>query len=78
MINIHTAIAHQYSYDLNYFDLIAGWGGMVQTVEGTQDDPNDILQVGVGLAPTEDFDTYDELRKIWGEFEKTKIEFPKL
>jgi len=41
--------------DLNYFDLAAGWRGMIEDANGDQDDPTDILTVAVGLAPTDNF-----------------------
>jgi hypothetical protein len=49
----------RYYYDLNYFDLVAGWSGMVANQEGVQEDPEDVLCIGVGLAPTEAFETYN-------------------
>jgi len=55
----YTPTVHQYSYDLNYFDLSAGWRGMVEDDSGYQEDPEDILRVGVGLAPSEAFETYN-------------------
>jgi len=55
----YSTSAHLYSLDLNYIDLITGWGGMVADSSGIQEDPEDILQVGVGLAPSENFDSYD-------------------
>ncbi len=44
--------------DLSYFDIAAGWGGMVIGKDGTQEDPNDTLTVAVGLAPTKNFDDF--------------------
>lgn len=56
----YPAVPTRYYYDLNYFDLLAGWGGMVTNQEGVQEDPEDILHIGVGLAPTEAFDTFSD------------------
>ncbi len=55
----YPAVPTRYDYDLNYFDLVAGWSGMVTNQQGVQEDPADVLRIGVGLAPTEAFDTYN-------------------
>ncbi|MFW9920669.1 MAG: ABC transporter permease [Candidatus Thorarchaeota archaeon] len=44
--------------DLNYFDIAAGWRGMIEDENGDQVDPTDVLTVAVGLAPTDNFDNY--------------------
>jgi len=44
--------------DLSYFDLVAGWRGMVEDETGHQDDPTDYLTVAIGIAPTDNFDSY--------------------
>ncbi len=44
--------------DLNYFDMAAGWGGMITDESGNQEDPLDELTVAVGLAPTDNFRNY--------------------
>lgn len=49
----------RYNYDLTYFDLHDGWSGMITDDNGVQQDPEDVLRIGVGLAPTEAFDTYN-------------------
>ena len=54
-----TTASHLYTYDLNYFDLV-NWRGMVEDELGAQEDPEDIMRVGVGLAPSESFESYDE------------------
>jgi hypothetical protein len=36
---------------LNYFDLNGTWGGMIENSTGFQEDPEDIVQVAIGLAP---------------------------
>ncbi|TFF93920.1 hypothetical protein EU546_05585, partial [Candidatus Thorarchaeota archaeon] len=38
--------------DLSYFDVAAGWGGMVENETGYQEDPDDTLKIAIGLAPT--------------------------
>ncbi len=63
----YSTTIHLYTYDLNYFDLHSGWRGMVRDDSGNQEDPEDILRVGVGLAPSEDFDTHDETHP-WQEY----------
>ncbi|MFX1580195.1 MAG: hypothetical protein ACFFBJ_11145 [Promethearchaeota archaeon] len=42
---------------LNYFDRREGWGGMIKDSTGVQEDPQDILTVGIGLSPTNDFNS---------------------
>ncbi len=43
--------------DLNYFDIAAGWGGMIER-DGSQEDPDDILTIAVGIAPTARFEYF--------------------
>ena len=38
--------------NLNYFDIVEGWGGMIEDEDGVQEDPDDNLTIAVGLAPT--------------------------
>jgi hypothetical protein len=38
--------------NLNYFDIVESWGGMIQDEDGVQEDPDDNLTIAVGLAPT--------------------------
>ncbi len=56
----YTTTTRLYTYDLNYFDLTDGWRGMVEDATGIQEDPEDVLQIGVGLAPSESFESYDD------------------
>ncbi|RLI50185.1 MAG: hypothetical protein DRO73_04000 [Candidatus Thorarchaeota archaeon] len=42
--------------DLNWFDIIEAWGGMVDKGDG-QEDPTDVLTIAFGLAPTQMFET---------------------
>ncbi|MFW9849265.1 MAG: hypothetical protein ACFFF4_08995 [Candidatus Thorarchaeota archaeon] len=65
----YTTTAHLYTYDLMYFELVA-WGGMVEDDSGVQEDPEDVLRVGVGLAPSENFDTYNDTQP-WQEYNGT-------
>ncbi len=44
--------------DLNYFDMAEGWRGMIEDENGNQIDPEDVLKVRVGLAPTNNFRNY--------------------
>jgi ABC-type dipeptide/oligopeptide/nickel transport system permease subunit len=44
--------------DLNYFDIAAGWRGMVADADGIQEDPEDELTVAIGLAPTSNFEDF--------------------
>ncbi|MHA1638088.1 MAG: ABC transporter permease, partial [Candidatus Thorarchaeota archaeon] len=44
--------------DLNYFDIAAGWRGLVEGPDGLQDDPSDELTVAVGLSPTFRFENF--------------------
>ena len=50
---------HERKMDLNYFDILAGWGGMIPSpyTEG-QEDPQDVLTLGIGLVPTDEFLNY--------------------
>jgi len=41
--------------NLNYFSISDGWGGMIEDDYGVQEDPLDVLSVGVGLVPTDTF-----------------------
>ncbi|TXT57403.1 MAG: Oligopeptide transport system permease protein OppC [Candidatus Thorarchaeota archaeon] len=43
--------------DLNFFDLIEGWGGMIEE-DGIQEDPRDELTIAIGLAPTKLFRSF--------------------
>ncbi len=46
--------------DLNWFDIVAGWRGMVKnSTSGTQEDPEDKLTLAVGLAPYKNFFYYN-------------------
>ena len=40
---------------LNYWQLLEGFRGMIEDESGVQDDPEDTLRLGIGLAPTDDF-----------------------
>ncbi len=43
----------------NYFDLVETWEGMIEnSTTGIQEDPEDIVQVAIGLAPTHKFETF--------------------
>ncbi|MFW9919380.1 MAG: ABC transporter permease [Candidatus Thorarchaeota archaeon] len=44
--------------DLNYFDIAAGWRGMIEDENGYQEDPLDELTIAVGLAPTSNFEDF--------------------
>jgi len=54
----YTTIYQERRVNLNYFDLDAGWGGMIEDTSGVQEDPLDELTLGIGLVPTEDFLNY--------------------
>ena len=56
----YTDTVHLFSYDLYYFELHDGWQGMVEDDSGIQEDPEDVLQIGVGLAPSESFESYED------------------
>jgi ABC-type dipeptide/oligopeptide/nickel transport system permease subunit len=43
--------------DLSYYDIVAAWEGMIDEGEG-QEDPEDVLSVVVGIAPTYLFRSY--------------------
>jgi len=45
--------------DFNYFDLKETWQGMIiNSTTGVQEDPEDIVQVAIGLAPTRNFGSF--------------------
>ncbi|MGY5859739.1 MAG: hypothetical protein RTU63_10240 [Candidatus Thorarchaeota archaeon] len=44
--------------NFNYFDIQDTWGGMIENSSGLQDDPDDIVQVAIGLAPTFQFESF--------------------
>lgn len=43
-----------------YYTIEDVWGGMIENSTGWQEDPEDIVQVAVGLAPTWRFENYQE------------------
>jgi hypothetical protein len=53
--------------DMDYFDLVSGWEGMIEDENGMQEDPADSLRVAIGLAPSQEFDIYDGLHP-WKEY----------
>ncbi|MHA2265370.1 MAG: hypothetical protein ACXAEN_23525 [Candidatus Thorarchaeota archaeon] len=53
--------------DMNYFDLINGWEGMIEDENGMQEDPADSLRVAIGLAPSQQFEIYDDMYP-WKEY----------
>ena len=46
------SIIQEYREDLHYFDIAEGWRGMIEDESGVQEDPSDVLTLGIGLAPT--------------------------
>jgi hypothetical protein len=46
---------HDQRVILNYVDLLNGIHGMIEDEFGVQEDPEDILTIGIGLAPTDFF-----------------------
>jgi hypothetical protein len=44
--------------NFNYFDIQDTWGGMIENSTGFQEDPEDIVQVIIGLAPTSQFESF--------------------
>ncbi|MFW9908322.1 MAG: ABC transporter permease [Candidatus Thorarchaeota archaeon] len=53
----YSTIIQNRRIDLNYFDISAGWRGMIST-NGDQEDPEDVLTVAVGLAPSANFEDF--------------------
>jgi len=53
--------------NLNYWQVVDAWRGMVEDEFGYQDDPEDILTVAVGLSPTEYFES-DGAYTPWDNF----------
>ena len=53
-----------YQFNLNSEEIEYAWGGMIEDEFGVQEDPEDILTIGVGLAPTHYFD-YNDGEEIW-------------
>ncbi|MHA1576209.1 MAG: hypothetical protein ACTSU3_02495, partial [Candidatus Thorarchaeota archaeon] len=54
----YAEIFQQRRIDLNYFDIAAGWRGMVEDEDGVQEDPLDELTIAIGLAPTSNFESF--------------------
>ncbi|MFW9908324.1 MAG: ABC transporter permease subunit [Candidatus Thorarchaeota archaeon] len=54
----YTEIYQNRRIDLNYFDIAEAWRGMIEDETGQQEDPDNILTVAVGLAPTSNFRSY--------------------
>ncbi|MCF2136134.1 MAG: ABC transporter permease [Candidatus Thorarchaeota archaeon] len=50
----YTEVIQSRNIDLNFFDILDGWGGMVKNATG-QEDPKDQLTLAIGLAPTRNF-----------------------
>ena len=44
--------------DLNFFDMHEAFSGMIENATGYQLDPDDTLQIAIGLAPTLSFEEY--------------------
>jgi ABC-type dipeptide/oligopeptide/nickel transport system permease subunit len=55
----YTTVTQERRIDLNWYDVLAGWQGMVpESGETEQEDPTDNLTVAFGLAPTFQFSSY--------------------
>ena len=54
--------------DINYFDFLEIWGGMIENSSGLQEDPTDTVQVAVGLVPTHDFESHHAYEEDPWEF----------
>ena len=54
----YSEIYRERRISLSYFDLQEIWGGVIENSSGLQEDPEDIVQIAVGLAPTKRFETY--------------------
>ncbi len=44
--------------DLNYFDIAAGWRGMIGDADNPPEDPEDVLTIAIGLAPSRNFESF--------------------
>jgi len=53
--------------DLNYFDIAAGWRGMIEDADGEQEDPDDVLTIAIGLAPSSNFESFIDTTP-WEEY----------
>ncbi|NHJ13925.1 MAG: ABC transporter permease [Candidatus Thorarchaeota archaeon] len=47
-------VIQSFTIDISYLEMVSGWGGMIE-VDGVQEDPTDILNLAVGLSPTDKF-----------------------
>lgn len=56
----YTEIYQNKKATTSYFDIEEVWGGMVENSTGWQEDPEDSVQIAVGLAPTWRFENYQE------------------
>jgi hypothetical protein len=53
----YTSTLQYRRFHLTYLDIRDAWGGMIEDATGVQEDPQDTLTVGIGLAPTSDFNS---------------------
>ncbi len=55
---LYSEVYQEKTVNFNYFDLQRTWGGMIENSSGYQEDPADIVQVAIGLAPIHNFETF--------------------
>ena len=55
---VYSEIYQERRVNFNYFDLSDTWGGMIENSTGFQEDPDDTVQVAIGLAPIDNFETF--------------------
>ena len=68
----YTEIIQTRRGNLNYFDIQASFGGMIEDAYGVQEDPDDTLTFAVGFSPTTNFEYYPpESSEPWQDFDGT-------
>lgn len=55
---LYSEIYQERRPNFNYFDLNGTWGGMIENATGFQEDPEDIVQAAIGLAPRFQFESF--------------------
>jgi len=55
---VYSELYQERRTNFNYFDIRETWDGMIENSTGLQEDPEDIVQVAIGLAPRFEFESF--------------------
>lgn len=55
---VYSELYQERRTNFNYFDMFETWDGMIENSTGLQEDPEDIVQVAIGLAPRFEFESF--------------------